>query len=72
MRSSSIYIYKLFLLSISNLQATVEKFSYLHKSPTLVQNIALGLHVYMRHGKFNSCDLQQAVQYTKSTEYLSI
>ena len=63
MRSSSIYIYKLFLLSISNLQATVEKFSY--KSPTLVQNIALGLHVYMRHGKFNLCDLQQAVQYTK-------
>ena len=54
MRSSSIYIYKLFLLSISNLQATVEKFSYLHKSPTLVQNIALGLHVYMRHRKFNS------------------
>ena len=65
MRSSSIYIYKLFLLSISNLQATVEKFSYFHKSPTLVQNIALELHVYMRHGKFNLCDLQQAVQYTK-------
>ena len=41
MRSSNIYIYKLFLLSISNLQATVEKFSYLHNSPTMVQNIAL-------------------------------
>ena len=65
MRSSNIYIYKLFLLSISNLQATVEKFSYFHKSPTLVQNTALGLHVYMRHGKLNLCDLQQAVQYTK-------
>ena len=65
MRSSSIYIYKLLLLSVNYLQATVEIFSYLHKPPTQVQNIAVRLHVYMRHGKLNSCDLQQAVQYTK-------
>ena len=70
MRSSSIYIYKLFLLSISNLQATVEKFSYFHKSPTLVQNIALGLHVYMKNLIYVTCNRQSNT--LKSTEYLSI